>query len=566
MTGFGDVRRWRAAPLEQAQAALKRDLDELVAADEGLESPAARVVWAGRAADVAADRRTQVRSALAALVAEVAAVRRALADAADGVTALERDVRDVLEFAASEEFRVTDAGVVVDVSAPVELPEDQVADYAARRRRTRDAIVADVEGTLRLAAAIDADLLAVLGRARRDAVTAGTPDAALARLRGASQGAVTWPPPDGRTPTENAEWWESLTASQQQQVLDDAPHLVGNLDGIPAAVRDDVNRARLPGLLEDLEADLARAQQAVEDVPLVPGAEGLRYQLLVERQEIEDKIASLEEVRATLGLSGDRQLLLLDAGGNRATAAIAHGDVDTAEHVAVFTPGFTTTVDASLATYDRDMLHLRQKVIEELDKEGRHDEGVATVTWIGYEAPQWSEVVGANSVAGQGAAERGAARLAPFLQGINASREHDPHLTALGHSYGSTTSGLALQEETGVDDYVAYGSPGLGTSDVEDLRVSGDVYYAEARRDAVGDLARFGRDPSHLDGVIQLSTSAETDPDGRPLLESVGHSEYVVEDSTSQHNIAVVVAGMPEKIIHGEEDGFGDALSRLRFW
>ena len=66
---------------------------------------------------------------------------------------------------------------------------------------------------------------------------------------------------------------------------------------------------------------------------------------------------------------------------------------------------------------------------------------------------------------------RGGADLARFYEGIDASRRADPHLTALGHSYGSLTTGYALQQAHGVDDAVLFGSPGLGTDHVDDLHV-----------------------------------------------------------------------------------------------
>ena len=81
----------------------------------------------------------------------------------------------------------------------------------------------------------------------------------------------------------------------------------------------------------------------------------------------------------------------------------------------------------------------------------------------------------------------------------------DPHLTALGHSYGSLTTGYALQHDgTGIDDAVLFGSPGAGTWERDDLHVpDGHLFVAEADDDPVADFggtAPFGRDPSHMVG------------------------------------------------------------------
>ena len=46
---------------------------------------------------------------------------------------------------------------------------------------------------------------------------------------------------------------------------------------------------------------------------------------------------------------------------------------------------------------------------------------------------------------------------------------------------------------------MAFGSPGLGTSDIDDLKVD-DVYVIEAKNDAIADLGYFGTDTNQLGG------------------------------------------------------------------
>ncbi len=111
---------------------------------------------------------------------------------------------------------------------------------------------------------------------------------------------------------------------------------------------------------------------------------------------------------------------------------------------------------------------------------------MAAVTWLGYEAPQWGEITDPDySVVSEHQARAGGAALGGFLDGIDAARPHDdPHLTAIGHSYGSTTTGHAVQQAGAVDDVIFYGSPGIGTSDAGDLHVAeGHSYVIEARND-----------------------------------------------------------------------------------
>jgi hypothetical protein len=108
---------------------------------------------------------------------------------------------------------------------------------------------------------------------------------------------------------------------------------------------------------------------------------------------------------------------------------------------------------------------------------------------------------------------------------------------------------------------VVFGSPGLGTDHLSDLDVpDGHAFRIEARRDVVADLGAFGIDPSHVDGLDGLS--AERAEVGDEVFEeSLGHSAYLSNDTTSQHNIASVVAGSPERMVHDGGKGIGDLLS-----
>ena len=140
---------------------------------------------------------------------------------------------------------------------------------------------------------------------------------------------------------------------------------------------------------------------------------------------------------------------------------------------------------------------LRDRSLSALGGAGRGGESVAAVAWLGYDVP-----AGAVAVSTPDAARRGGADLARFYDGIDASRRADPHLTALGHSYGSLTTGYALQQAHGVDDAVVFGSPGIGTDHVGDLHVPpGHTGVVEAPWDPVADLGWFGDDPNRLDGV-----------------------------------------------------------------
>ena len=181
------------------------------------------------------------------------------------------------------------------------------------------------------------------------------------------------------------------------------------------------------------------------------------------------------------------------------------------------------------------------------------------MAWLGYEPPSNIPQAGNAHYA-----DDNAPKLASFINGLDSSRDTDPHLTVLGHSYGSTLASEALQRGTAADDVVFMGSPGLETNPMQffgqttpgDLHLTeGHVYVEHAKNDVVANLGRFGSTiPSSLPGFIDLSTNAETTALG-PRDESTGHSKYSFVDTTALYNQAVVVAGLgqDEKFVKVED-------------
>lgn len=92
------------------------------------------------------------------------------------------------------------------------------------------------------------------------------------------------------------------------------------------------------------------------------------------------------------------------------------------------------------------------------------------VSFFGYDAPP-----GVIRASNTNMAQAGAEKLSSFLNGIDAAREHgagDAHITVAGHSYGSTTTGIAatLVNDGVIDDIVQFGSPGSCVQDVDKVR------------------------------------------------------------------------------------------------
>ena len=72
---------------------------------------------------------------------------------------------------------------------------------------------------------------------------------------------------------------------------------------------------------------------------------------------------------------------------------------------------------------------------------GHGDQTVATVAWMGYDTPPGLAQAGNDNLA-----HAGAVPLSQYLESLDVTTtQADQHLTLVGRSYGSLTSGLALQ-------------------------------------------------------------------------------------------------------------------------
>ena len=170
----------------------------------------------------------------------------------------------------------------------------------------------------------------------------------------------------------------------------------------------------------------------------------------------------------------------LDASGPNILAAVSQNNPDDADHIGVIVPGMTTSVAGSLGDYDNHAKVMREAA-EEAAGPGQK---VAMVEFFGYDAPP-----GAVEASSTVMANNGAPKLASFLNGIDAAREHgagDALITVAGHSYGATTAGIAatLVNDGVIDDLVQFGSPGSGVQDVGEFHVpEGHTYVSAARNE-----------------------------------------------------------------------------------
>ncbi|GAB2676336.1 alpha/beta hydrolase [Saccharopolyspora gloriosae] len=562
MVNIGDLRRWNPDLLDDAIDDLKREQDRLVGLDDELAHSGRPKEWQGKAADSATAEHRKLGERLRELVVEVSTVRSATIATADEIREIGHELTEAEALAHSHHFAIGEDGSIEDLGTPLGLhPDEAESVNEDRNNRVRPDLADRVERILARATDTDRELAKVLGDADKDLMdTRGAHNLAEAAALGDARGLgeTIEPPPPG-DPKQNAEWWKSLPAETKSALATAPPAWLGNMDGIPGAVRNTANINRIDDERATLQAEATRLRNEIKALPNGPGSRGDRAALRNPLDKVEAKLKSLDQVEKVMAKS-DRQLLVLDTSGERTKAAVSIGNVDTAEHVSVFTPGLNSTVEGgSLDDYDRTASQLRYDAKHQSTMYGDGGD-VAAVTWLGYEAPQLNDSIGEQSVVSSTSAERGGDKLSDFYRGINESRDDDPHLVALGHSYGSTTTGYALQHEgTGVDAAVTMGSPGVGTDSPSNFNIpAGQAYNIESSWDPVADLRWFGGDPSSTPGFQQLSADEAVTPDGQRLEASSGHNTggpdgYLTDGNTSQYNASVVAAGVPERAVRASD-------------
>ncbi|MBT8228443.1 MAG: hypothetical protein HKP61_17825 [Dactylosporangium sp.] len=339
------------------------------------------------------------------------------------------------------------------------------------------------------------------------------------------------------------------------------------MDGVPAVDRDTANRIMLDrhqDTLTQRREDLQRQIRALvdDDTATVAQVERLRGQL----HEVDTKLARLDLNERKLTSLGDRGLLLgIDPAGD-GRVIISVGNPDTARHTAVWVPGLGTDLGSTDGNVNR-VLNLQR----EADKATRGVDGdVATIMWLGYDAPETD-----GSVVTSTRSRQGAAALDSFVNGLRATHGGgDYHLTAVGHSYGSTVVAEAALggEQPGnprglaVDDIVTAGSPGMHTSSASDLNIDAQhVWAGSAENDLVANFANVPAATvryvsplaaAGIEGIDMVHGASPHEPSfgaNQYVVDTSGHSDYWEYDENGEateslRNQAKVVAGRYDEV------------------
>lgn len=362
------------------------------------------------------------------------------------------------------------------------------------------------------------------------------------------------------TADEVNDWWTSLSDAERADIITKHPAWIGNLDGIPMNDRNAANQVWLPIMQRDMEQQIAEYEPKYRELWIPVGNGAGRYiiqpteeyaRLLDKKRDIDALAAMIAAEKDNPPESGKHTLLVLDNTGDHFRAAVGTGDVDSADHVLVYTPGMSNSVFGDVAAADGKPGSKVEEVeritaethlhLATADNEG--EETVAGVVWLGYDSPSEMETMtfSEGTVLNDNEAEKSGPDLAGFYDGIQATHRGDPHLVAGGHSYGSVVTGYALRDSTAPDDVVIWGSPGPTSVDASELGTLPDhMYSASANWDVVAASGIYGGNPT-TDPNSDFTSLDTGKQDG--LKASSGHSEYTDTGTTSLHNIGQIVAG-----------------------
>ncbi len=551
MVTWSDIQRWNPSALTSAGSSLRSLRTTLLTTCQDAEAAERAVLSRGLTVTQAQEVLRGLTKKHTRLVNEVSELMMATVEAADGVGDVQTLVLECTQYAQ------THPELTLNADGSVDYPKRDVtmgdltdsrgpsgdACHAALTERDANELKSLV--TKALARAVDVD--EAYGK-RLDALTNGT--YTCVETSTTHSPGLPNQPQAGWSPTQVAFWWASLTQAEKQAIITEHPEWIGNLDGIDMASRSQANLNRLS---VELAAAQAEYNKFVKDRDeLLRKNIDQKYPEEEQMEKAKNKLDDLQKIQDNLTAHPDRSLLVLDISGpKRVRAAVAIGDVDTADHVATFVPGMGTNPADKLDEYTGNVQRLKKR----MEVYGKNDTS-ATIAWLGYDAPPGFLEPGWGDVAEVDLARDGAERLSSFVEGINASRAvsgaSEPHQTVLGHSYGSTTAGFAADHVRAgvIDDLVLFGSPGAGVHDVREYNLPPGHVYASAvdSHDIVQGMGTdedFGVDPMDLDGVTHISGDVP-EPDGCGWMFSPTgrHGTYMNEGSEALEDMARVAVGV----------------------
>ena len=391
-----------------------------------------------------------------------------------------------------------------------------------------------------------------------------------------------------KDPASIGQVWQALTPDQRQQLIDDFPLLIGNLDGIALRDRNTANVITAKEHRSELEKQIKMFQ-------LLEKESGVG-------QLFADKISGLKgEIKSLDAILGDRNgkyskeedasgqafgeyrvfdgnqietyqkgAVLVGFNPLRDSIITFQGalDQDTGNippwmtQVGVVVPG----TNSNLAAFTGDLDRGKNLFSKSGTKSGYF-------TWHGAPMPEFDLPTHVVDPAQQGFSDTAAPRLVSFANSLDLPS--GTALVPIAHSYGAAVLGAAERLGLKADRIVYVAPAGLGheVTGIDDFPYTKDKphFVLQARNDTIVgwnqgksmfQLGHGDTNPLNTPGVTRLETGYldTRDPDAG-TIESPGgldtHSTPFEADSTSVRNITGVVTGDPVSVYQPNDDAWG---------
>ena len=542
---WSDVKDWKSSYLESQAERLRAERAKWLQGASDAEVAMSKVASSGAGVDAAKASLRKKIEQVDVCVNKLSELMMATSQACDGVWSVQTRILECEQYAEMHELRIRRDGGV-ESQPGKDASGDDVKKLAGK-----------VSEVLAYAGAVDQRY-----KMRMWAVATGM-YASPETHKSASPGLYDFPQAEWSA-TEVAGWWKALSAAEKQDLIARHPEMIGNLNGVDMASRDQANRILLRRKISQTDAEVRtlRAKLKEQNDPNASGKHTESYASPKSLEWAKKRLADLKAVQETLDENDKKRqkdpkiarrgLVYMDDSkkDDRVKVAISTGDVDHAKHVSTVIPGMDNVPSEDI----KDHVENAELVGERAIKHARcHQSEVATIAWM-YDTPQGGQVM-SSKYATKASHEIGSA-----LEGLHASRQVSgagrAHTSLLGHSYGSTTAGkVAKMIRKGVlDDLVMYGSPGAGAHDAREYNLDhGRAYVSGIKSDDAvkgkGTLnSKFGNNPMVMPGVKHLANNSERD---RlffiPWKMFDRHSEYLEEGTSSLEDISRVVTKVPVK-------------------
>ncbi|WP_101381924.1 alpha/beta hydrolase [Kitasatospora sp. GP30] len=476
MVSVAELREADLGPLDEVATAY----DKLAAAFQGhVDQLNTQVVkhifdnrWIGTAAGAANSSLQNTTNRLDAAHTEMSAMGSLLREAADSFRLAQSKLQEALQEAQSEGFTVAGDG---SVSWPPPAAAERNDPKYDAPQKGKD-IATRISDAVTEASDADARIAKLLDDLAQRARTGSGLDTAQAQK---DLGTVTQAgtdlltagfPPKGTTPAQVRDWWNGLTPDEQQRLIKAHPDLIGNRDGIPSPARDQANQINLTNLINEYQN---KPNKSAADQNKLDGF-----------NKIKEKLAQPGQVPP---------LLLLGIGDEgQGRAILSYGNPDTAQNVSALVPGLGGQI-SDVAGKDGTHAFNIWKAAKDADPTS----STASIVWLGYDPPPGDIQPAALNAMYPDQASSGAVSYDQFLGGLRATHQGAPaHVTAIGHSYGTTVIGWAGLRPggTGAGDIVLVGSPGVGADKASQLNIDpGHVWVGAAGTDPISKVPSASR-------------------------------------------------------------------------